>query len=96
MYTPNPQDRVAIFIDGENIHYSANGEIVGSSSFEYKEGYLAMEKIHRKNGSVQRKILFINDQFGNPVETVFMDAGDNVQERLVRVYKSREVISYEK
>ena len=23
MYTPNPQDRVAIFIDGENIHYSA-------------------------------------------------------------------------
>ncbi len=23
MYTPNPNDRVAIFIDGENIHYSA-------------------------------------------------------------------------
>ncbi len=23
MYAPNPQDRVAIFIDGENIHYSA-------------------------------------------------------------------------
>jgi len=23
MYHPNPQDRVAIFIDGENIHYSA-------------------------------------------------------------------------
>lgn len=23
MYRPNPQDRVAIFIDGENIHYSA-------------------------------------------------------------------------
>jgi len=23
MYTPHPQDRVAIFIDGENIHYSA-------------------------------------------------------------------------
>ena len=23
MYTHNPQDRVAIFIDGENIHYSA-------------------------------------------------------------------------
>ncbi len=23
MYTPSPQDRVAIFIDGENIHYSA-------------------------------------------------------------------------
>lgn len=80
----------------ENIHYSAEGEVEGSSSFEYKEGYLVMEKIHRKNGSVQRKILFINDQFGNPVETVFMDAGDNVQERIVRTYKSREVISYEK
>lgn len=80
----------------ENIHYSAGGEVEGSRSFEYKEGYLVMEKIHRKNGSVQRKILFINDQFGNPVETVFMDAGDNVQERIVRIYKSREVISYEK
>lgn len=80
----------------ENIHYSAEGEVEGSSSFEYKDGYLVMEKIHRKNGSVQRKILFINDQFGNPVETVFMDAGDNVQERIVRIYKSREVISYEK
>jgi hypothetical protein len=80
----------------KNIHYSANGEIEGSSSFEYKDGYLSMEKIHRKNGSVQRKILFINDQYGNPVETIFIDAGDNVQERLVRVYKSREVISYEK
>ncbi len=80
----------------KNIHYSADGGIEGSSSFEYKDGYLVLEKIHRENGSVQRKILFINDQFGNPVETIFMDAGDNVQERIVRVYKSREVISYEK
>ena len=80
----------------KNIHYSANGEVEGSSSFEFKDGYLSIEKIYRENGSVQRKILFINDQYGNPVETVFMDSGDNVQERIIRVYKSREVISYEK
>jgi len=79
----------------ENIHYNTDGKIEDSRSFEYKDGYLSMEKVHRKNGSVQRKILYINDQFGNPVETVFMDAGDNVQERIVRMYESREEISYE-
>lgn len=79
----------------ENIHYNTDGKIEDSRSFEYKDGYLVMEKIHRKNGSVQRKIMYINDQFGNPVETVFMDAGDNVKERVIRVFKSREEISYE-
>ncbi|MCK5200626.1 MAG: hypothetical protein KAR21_19860, partial [Spirochaetales bacterium] len=79
----------------ENIHYNTDGKIENSRSFEYKDGYLVMEKIHRKNGSVQRKIMYINDQFGNPVETVFMDAGDNVKERVIRVFESREEISYE-
>ncbi|MCK5198669.1 MAG: hypothetical protein KAR21_09980 [Spirochaetales bacterium] len=79
----------------ENIHYNTDGEIEDSRSFEYKDGYLVMEKIHRKNGSVQRKIMYINDQFGNPVETVFMDSGDNVNERVIRVFESREEISYE-
>ena len=79
----------------ENNHYNIDGKIEDSRSFEYKDGFLSMEKIHRKNGSVQRKILYVNDQFGNPVETVFMDAGDNVQERLFKVYNSREIISYE-
>ncbi len=79
----------------ENIHYNTDGEIEDSRSFEYKDSYLVMEKIHRKNGSVQRKIMYINDQFGNPVETVFMDAGDNVKERIIRIFESREEISYE-
>ncbi len=79
----------------EEIHYNTDGKIEDSRSYEYKDGFLSVEKVHRKNGSVQRKIVYVNDKFGNPVETVFMDAGDNVQERLVSIYESREVISYE-
>lgn len=77
----------------ENIHYCADGDVEDSRSFKYKDGYLSMEKIHRKNGSVLRKIVYNNDQFGNPVETVFMDAGDNVKERVIRIFESREEIS---
>ncbi len=80
----------------ENNHYNSDGEIQDSRSFEYKNGFLVMELVNRKNGSVLRKIMYTNDQWGNPVETVFMDAGDNVQERLITAYESREEISYEK
>lgn len=80
----------------ENNHFNSDDKIQDSRSFEYKNGFLSMELVNRKNGSVLRKIMYKNDQFGNPVETVFMDAGDNVQERLVTVYESREEISYEK
>lgn len=80
----------------ENNHYNAENKIQDSRFYDYKDGFLVMELVKRKNGSVLRKIMYKNDQFGNPVETVFMDAGDNVQERLITVYESREEISYEK
>ena len=79
----------------ENNHYNLDGEIQDSRSFEYENGFLVMELINRKNGSVSRKIMYKNDQFGNPVETIFMDAGNNVQERITTVFASREEISYE-
>ncbi len=80
----------------ENTHFNTDGKIEDSKTFKYKDGFLSMEEQHRKNGSVSRKVMYQNDENGNHVETVFMDAGDNVQERLVRVYESREEISYEK
>ena len=80
----------------ENTHFNTDGKIEDSKTFEYKDGFLFMEEEHRKNGSVSRKVMYQNDKNGNPVEIVFMDAGDNVQERLVRTYESREEISYEK
>jgi len=80
----------------ENTHFNSDGKIEDSKTFEYKDGFLAMEQQHRKNGSVSRKVMYRNDKKGNHVEIVFMDAGDNVQERLVRTYESREEISYEK
>ncbi len=79
----------------KNVHYSASGEIEDSRSFEYENGFLTLERFHRKNGSVKRKIMYVNDKNGNPVETVYMDAGSNVSERIVRTYESREEISYE-
>lgn len=86
-------------IDGllaENKHYDADNKIQDSRTFEYIDGFLVMEMINRKNGSVLRKIMHKNDQFGNHVESVFMDAGDNVKERLITSYDSREEINYEK
>jgi len=80
----------------ENKHFNSEGQIQDSRSFEYKDGFLVMELVNRKNGSVLRKLMYKNDQFGNPVETIYMDAGDNVQERLITIYESREEISYEK
>ncbi|MDA3941082.1 MAG: hypothetical protein PF693_17530 [Spirochaetia bacterium] len=79
----------------ENVHYNVEGKVQDSRSFEYKDTFLVMELIKRKNSSVLRKIMYLNDQYGNPVETVFMDAGDNVQERLITDYESREEITYE-
>ncbi len=80
----------------ENTHFNSVGDVEDSKTFEYKGGFLIMEQQHRKNGSVSRKIMYRNDKNGNHVEIVYMDAGDNVQERLVRTYESREEISYEK
>ena len=80
----------------ENNHFNSDGKIEDSKTYEYKDGFLFIEKQHRKNGSVSRKVMYQNDKNENPVEIVFMDAGDNVQERLVRIYKIREEISYEK
>jgi len=79
----------------ENNHYNSDGKIQDSRSFEYDNGFLVMELLNRGNGSVLRKIMYKNDQWGNPVETVFMDAGNNVQERLITVFAEREEISYE-
>jgi len=80
----------------ENTHFNSDGKIEDSKTFEYKDGFLVTEQQHRKNGSVSRKVMYKNDKNGNHVEIVYMDAGDNVQERLVRTYESREEISYEK
>ena len=80
----------------ENAHFNYDGKIEDSKTYEYENGFLILEEQHRKNSSVSRKVMYKNDKKGNPVEITFMDAGDNVQERLVRVYDSREEISYEK
>ena len=74
--------------------YSGDDKILGASTFEYKNGVLVLEKILRANGSVKRKVLYKNDENGNPVEIIYTDSADNVRERIVKEYKSREEVSY--
>lgn len=75
-------------------HFNKDDKVLDARVYEYKGDFLVMEKVLRGNGSVKRKIVYSNDTDGNPVEIIFMDAGDNVQERIMKEYKSREVISY--
>ncbi len=78
----------------KNTHYNKAGTVLDSRSFSYKDGHLVGSTVLRGNGSVKRKIVYSNDKDGNPVEILYMDAGNNVSERIVREYKSRKVISY--
>lgn len=78
----------------KNTHYSRADKVLDARTFEYKNGVLVLEKILRANGSVKRKVVYSNDKDGNPVEIIYTDSADNVRERVVKEYKSREVISY--
>ncbi len=78
----------------KNTHYNKAGTVLDSRTFSYKDGHLTESTVLRGNGSVKRKIVYSNDKNGNPVEILYMDAGNNVSERIVREYKSRKVISY--
>lgn len=78
----------------KNTEFTADGTVLGSRTFEYKDGLLVLEKVLRSNGSVKRKIVYSNDEAGNPLEIIYTDSADNVQERIKKEYKSREVVSY--
>ncbi len=78
----------------KNTHYSKSGAVLDTRTFEYKNGFLSAVTVLRGNGSVKRKVVYSNDKNGNPVEILYMDAGNNISERIVREYKSRKVISY--
>ncbi len=78
----------------KNTHYSKDNKVLDSRTYEYKDGFLVLETVYRGNGSVKRKVVYSNDSNGNHVEIVYTDSADNVQERVVKEYKSREEVSF--
>ncbi len=78
----------------KNTHYSKDDKVLDSRTYEYKNGFLVLETVYRGNGSVKRKVVYSNDSNGNHVEIVYTDSADNVQERVVKEYKSREEVSF--
>ncbi len=74
--------------------YEADGDIIDFKTYSYENGHLTEEVIHRDNGSVKRKVQYLNDDRGNPAEIIFLNAAEKVQERLTREYIQREIIEY--
>ncbi len=69
--------------------YTGSGDIEEYRVYRYEDGAVVEETVHRKNDSVKRKILFSNNDKGNPEKAVYMDGGDNVREQVAFEYIER-------
>jgi len=75
-------------------HFSNADKVLDATVYKYKNGYLSEKNILRGNGSVKVKIVYSNDKDGNPTEIIYMDSGNNVNERIEKEYNSRVETSY--
>jgi hypothetical protein len=77
--------------------YNGSGALLAYTLYHYEgadryeSGALVEELVHRKNGAVRRKTLFENDEAGNPLKIIYLDASNNVLEMLERSYISRTI-----
>ncbi len=71
--------------------YDGKENIVAYTTSRYEAGAVVEELVHRKNGAVRRKTLFENDDAGNPLKIIYLDASNNVLEVLERSYISRTI-----
>lgn len=78
----------------KRVWYNSSDQREQSRLYEYENGALVEETLLRANGSVKRKIVYKNNSFGNPVEVVYMDAGDDIQEQVTYEYITRNKVSY--
>ena len=78
-----------------NTQFDSNGRTQGYRVFVYEAGLLTDEVIHRANGSVLRRMLHTHDDQENPVETVVLDGGNNVRERVSRSFEEYITVRYE-
>ena len=78
----------------KRVWYNSSDQREQSRLYEYEDGALVNETLLRANGSVKRKIVYVNNSFGNPVEVVYMDAGEDIQEQVTYDYITRSKVSY--
>ncbi|MCF7915570.1 MAG: hypothetical protein K9L66_10425 [Spirochaetaceae bacterium] len=78
----------------KRVWYNSSDQREQSRVYEYENKALVNETILRANGSVKRKIVYVNNSFGNPVEVVYMDAGGDIQEQVTYDYITRSKVSY--
>ncbi|MDZ7794036.1 MAG: hypothetical protein U5P10_10215 [Spirochaetia bacterium] len=78
----------------KRVWYNSSDQREQSRLYEYENGALVNETLLRANGSVKRKITYVNNSFGNPVEVVYMDAGEDIQEQVTCDYITRSKVSY--
>ena len=73
--------------------FRGDGSLEESREYEYRDGALVEERILRPNGSLKQRIEYRNNDMGNPVEVVYMDAGGTVQEQFAFEYITKEVVT---
>jgi uncharacterized protein YcfL len=78
----------------KRVWYNSSDQREQSRLYEYDNGTLVNETVLRANGSVKREIVYTNNSFGNPVEVVYMDAGENIQEQVTYEYITRSKVYY--
>jgi hypothetical protein len=75
--------------------YSGSDELEETRAFEYENGALEKETVFRANGSVKRYIEYLNNSYDNPVEVVFMDGSEDIQEQVTYEYINRTRVYYQ-
>ncbi len=78
----------------QSTQHEADGNVLEFRTYEYSNGAVVEEVIHRQNGSVKRSVEYSNNERGNPVEIIYKNASGTIQERLTREYVQREYIEY--
>ena len=76
--------------------YSGEDEVMQVHRYVYENGVLAEERVLRTNGSLKRRIVYTSNRAGYPVEAVYLDGGDNIQEQMAYEYVTRTRITYQK
>lgn len=76
--------------------YDSSDEVVQYRTFSYEGGALAEEVVHRANGSVKLRIIYTNNDAGNPVKVRYEEADGDVREIINYEYVTRTEARMEK
>jgi YD repeat-containing protein len=69
--------------------YDSDDEVVQYRTFDYEEGALSEEVVHRSNDTVKLRIVYTNNEQGNPVRVRYEQADGDMQEQISYEYITR-------